>query len=59
MKSLVCDDLLSQKRIEEQGIFNYSEIALLKKQLFSNNPGDVAARVWAIVVFQWWWKKNI
>lgn len=57
MKSLITDDLLSQKRIEEQGIFSYPEVARLKRQLFSSNPGDVHARIWGLVVFQWWWKK--
>jgi asparagine synthase (glutamine-hydrolysing) len=57
MKTLIVDDLLSQKRIEEQGIFNYHEIDKLKRQLFSSNPGDVHARIWGLIVFQWWWKK--
>ncbi|MFZ2907107.1 MAG: asparagine synthase (glutamine-hydrolyzing) [Cyclobacteriaceae bacterium] len=59
MKSLINDDLLSKKLIEEQGIFNYPEIEKLKKQLFSSNPGDVHARIWGLLVFQWWWKKYI
>jgi asparagine synthase (glutamine-hydrolysing) len=58
MKSLIVDDLLSKKLIEEQGIFEYTEIGKLKKQLFSSNPGDIHARIWGLVVFQWWWKKN-
>lgn len=57
MKSLITDDLLSEKNITEQGIFNYSEIEKLKKQLFSSNPQDVHARIWALIVFQWWWRK--
>lgn len=57
LKSLIQDDLLSEKTINEQGVFNYQEIQKLKTQLFSNNPGDVHARIWALVVFQWWWKK--
>jgi asparagine synthase (glutamine-hydrolysing) len=57
MKSLIVDDLLSKKRIEEQGIFDYPEIEKLTRQLFSSSPGDVHARIWALVVFQWWWKK--
>jgi asparagine synthase (glutamine-hydrolysing) len=56
MKSLIMDDLLSKKIIEEQGIFNYIEIEKLKKQLFSSNPGDIHARIWGLIVFQWWWK---
>lgn len=57
MRSLIADDLLSKKFIEEQGVFNYAEIEKLKKQLFSANPADVHARIWGLVVFQWWWKK--
>ena len=57
MKSIINDDLLSKKRIEDQGIFHYPEIEKLKKQLFSHNPGDIHARIWALIVFQTWWKK--
>ncbi len=59
MKSLILDDLLSEKLIKEQGIFNYPEIHKLKKQLFTYSPGDVHARIWALVVFQFWWKKHL
>lgn len=57
MKSLILDDLLSRKTIEEQNVFNYEEIEKLTKQLFSNNPGDVHARIWALIVFQWWFRR--
>jgi asparagine synthase (glutamine-hydrolysing) len=57
MRSMITDDLLSQKRIEQQGIFNYQEIDKLKQQLFSSSPGDVHARIWGLIVFQWWFKK--
>lgn len=57
MKSMILDDLLSQKRIEEQGVFHYPEVEKLKQQLFSSNPGDVHARIWGLVVFQWWFRK--
>jgi asparagine synthase (glutamine-hydrolysing) len=57
MRSLISEDLLSEKTIEEQGIFDYSEIQKLKQKLFSSNPGDVHARVWGLIVFQWWFKK--
>jgi asparagine synthase (glutamine-hydrolysing) len=57
MKSLIKDDLLSEKFIREQNIFDYKAINRLKRKLFSLNPGDVHARIWALVVFQWWWKK--
>lgn len=57
MKSLIRDDLLSEKQIADQGIFHYPEIEKMKRQLFSSNPGDVHARIWGLIVFQWWWKK--
>ncbi len=59
MRSLIENDLLSKNNIEAQGIFNYNSIEKLKKQLFSNNPGDVHARIWGLIVFQWWYKKTI
>lgn len=59
MKSLIEEDLLSEKFILEQNIFDYPSIARLKKQLFSSNPGDIHARIWALLVFQWWWKKYV
>jgi asparagine synthase (glutamine-hydrolysing) len=59
MKSLIMDDLLSKKFVEEQEVFNYNEVEKLKKQLFSSSPGDVHARIWGLLVFQWWWKKYI
>lgn len=59
LKSMIVDDLLSQKKIEEQGVFYYPAIDKLKQQLFSSNPGDVHARIWGLIVFQWWFKKYI
>jgi asparagine synthase (glutamine-hydrolysing) len=57
LRPLIEDDLLSDAFIEAQGIFDVSAIQNLKKQLFSSSPGDVHARIWALIVFQWWWKK--
>jgi asparagine synthase (glutamine-hydrolysing) len=59
MKSMIFDDLLSQKNIEDQGIFYFPEISKLKHQLFSRNPADVHARIWALVVFQTWHRKYV
>ncbi len=56
MKSLITDDLLSEKFISEQKIFNYNSVNKLKQQLFSSNPGDAHAQVWGLLVFQWWWR---
>lgn len=57
LKSLITDDLLSEQNIKEQGIFNYNEIKSLLNQLFSSSPGDAVARVWGLIVFQYWYKK--
>ncbi|MFC6998572.1 asparagine synthase (glutamine-hydrolyzing) [Rufibacter roseus] len=57
LKPMIVDDLLSDSFIEVQGIFDVKEIQRLKAQLFSQNPGDIHARIWALVVFQHWWKK--
>ncbi|MEQ9591070.1 MAG: asparagine synthase-related protein, partial [Cyclobacteriaceae bacterium] len=59
MKSMITEDLLSKSFVEEQSIFDYRAIEKLKTQLFSSNPGDIHARIWGLIVFQWWWKKNV
>ena len=57
LKSFVFDEMLNEEFVKTQGLFNYDEILLLKQKLLSNNPGDVSARLWGLVVFQYWWKK--
>lgn len=59
LKSTITNDLLNDQFVEEQGIFNVEEIRSLKRQLFSSSPGDVHATIWALVVFQWWWKNYV
>ena len=48
---------LNREFIEEQKIFNWNYISDLTKKLYSNNPEDSAASIWAFIVFQHWWKK--
>ena len=56
-------DLLDQYTepgyIQRQGVFNAAEIQLLVNKLHSKGPGDSPARLWAVLVFQHWWKKYI
>lgn len=54
---LIESDLLSDDFIETQGLFNVKGIRSLKTRLHSGHPGDAAARIWGLVVFQNWWKK--
>ncbi|HOE03814.1 MAG TPA: asparagine synthase (glutamine-hydrolyzing) [Bacteroidales bacterium] len=51
------NDLLGPRFIGEQNIFNYPYIQELKSKLKSNNPGDAQLHIWALMVFQKWWKK--
>lgn len=59
LKSLIEEDLLQKDFIAQQGIFNFSEIEKLLKQLNSGSPGEAPARIWGLIVFQYWWKKNM
>jgi asparagine synthase (glutamine-hydrolysing) len=57
LKSMITNDLLSDEFIKQQGIFNLKTIQELKLQLFSSSPNNAVERVWALIVFQYWWKK--
>lgn len=56
---LINDDLLEKTFVAQQGIFNVETIENLKLKLKSNNPEDSHATIWALIVFQYWWKKYI
>ncbi|TAH39086.1 MAG: asparagine synthase (glutamine-hydrolyzing) [Bacteroidetes bacterium] len=57
LRSLIDDGYLGKEFVEEQNIFQYDKIQSLKQKLFGSNPGDAAAQIWALIVFQHWWKK--
>ncbi len=57
LRNLIENDLLSEDFIIEQNIFNPKVINNLKKKLFSSNPEDSPANIWALIVFQNCWKK--
>lgn len=59
LNSLITDDLLSKKLIDEQQLFNWSAIQALLNKLHSNDPGDSATHIWNLIVFQTWWKRYI
>lgn len=44
--------------LADQGIFDHQEVNGLKGKLFSMNPGDSPAKVWALYIFQKWHKKH-
>lgn len=51
------ESLLSPQFIEQQGIFNNETVEQLQKQATSSTPGDAPAQIWALIVFQSWWKR--
>jgi len=59
LHDLVFNDLLSQEFLQEQNLFNVSYVSQLKNKLKSKNPADVQANIWALVVFNQWWKRYI
>ncbi|HOY49749.1 MAG TPA: asparagine synthase (glutamine-hydrolyzing) [Flavobacteriales bacterium] len=59
LNSCIFGELLSPQVLKEQGLFHLSAIEKLKKQLHSSDPGDSAAKIWALIVFQSWWKKRM
>ncbi len=59
LRGMISDDLLNDDFVREQGVFNVNETRSLKEKLFSRDPGETHARVWGLIVFQYWWKKYI
>ncbi|PIB36796.1 asparagine synthase (glutamine-hydrolyzing) [Reichenbachiella sp. 5M10] len=49
--------LFDRDRIEAQGMFEWKELTQLRTQLYSSNPGDSHAQVWALYIFQNWYEK--
>jgi asparagine synthase (glutamine-hydrolysing) len=59
MKPMIQEYLLDEAFIKEQGLFNYAELKILFNTLLSSNPGESHARIWGLLVFQYWYKKYI
>ncbi|MBR9999686.1 MAG: asparagine synthase (glutamine-hydrolyzing) [Cyclobacteriaceae bacterium] len=57
LKNTIRQDLLSPDFVREQGIFDPGAVSRLTSKLFSSDPGDSHAHIWALIVFQSWWKK--
>jgi asparagine synthase (glutamine-hydrolysing) len=57
LHTYIFDDLLNEKFVKEQGIFNTGYISCMKKQLYSNAPGHIVEQLWVLIVFQHWYKK--
>ncbi|MBK6266730.1 asparagine synthase (glutamine-hydrolyzing) [Marivirga sp. S37H4] len=55
LKGDINNKWLSQDFIESQAIFDVEGVEKLKRKLFSSDPGDSHAHVWALICFQEWW----
>lgn len=58
LNNFINQEILAPDFIKEQNIFSLYEIQKLKNRLNSSNPGDAAAQMWALIVFQYWYNKN-
>ena len=58
LKSKINSDWLSEKNNSVKEIFNYDYLKQIKNNVFSENPGDSSATVWAMIVLQEWMKNN-
>lgn len=59
LHDLIHHDLLSPSFIKEQNLFKLPYIEQLLDQLKSASPGDAPANIWALLVFNQWWKRYI
>lgn len=57
LNSFIFDDLLNEKFVKEQGLFDYSFISKMKKQLNSTASSNIVEQLWVLIVFQHWYKK--
>jgi asparagine synthase (glutamine-hydrolysing) len=58
-RSRIEKEYLSDDFISQQDLFDLESIRLIKSKLFSSDPGDSVATVWALIVFQHWWKRTM
>jgi asparagine synthase (glutamine-hydrolysing) len=54
LKNKLENDWLNSDKLIAEGFLTTEEIKNIKNQLFSDSPGDSAARLWAIIIFESW-----
>ncbi|MBA3665105.1 MAG: asparagine synthase (glutamine-hydrolyzing) [Bacteroidetes bacterium] len=54
LQSTVMNDWLSEEKIKEEKLLNYSYIQKLNTEMCSSSPEDSASKLWAIIVFESW-----
>ncbi len=58
LREMIEAEFNNKSFMEGQGLFDLKGIAGLKKRLFSPDPGDTPATVWAFLVFQNWYRNH-
>jgi asparagine synthase (glutamine-hydrolysing) len=48
------NEWLNAEKITQQGLLNTQQVMALQDKLFSTNPEDSAAKVWAVIIFEAW-----
>jgi asparagine synthase (glutamine-hydrolysing) len=59
LRGLIENDLLSDEFIKSQNLFNLHYVQQLKNKLYSIDSEDSQSNIWALLVFNSWWKKYI
>ncbi|MGZ4042753.1 MAG: asparagine synthase-related protein, partial [Bacteroidia bacterium] len=54
LNSKVMNEWLNEEKIRDEKFLNFAYIKKLNAELCSNNPGDSAAKLWAIIAFESW-----
>lgn len=55
--SMIHHDLLDDQFVASQQLFDLQAVKRLKQLIMSGSPSEAQARVWGLIVFQYWWKK--
>ncbi len=56
LKKEITENLLHEDYLQEQRIFNPTSVQNLVNKLYSKNPGDSPATIWALIIFQKWYR---
>ena len=59
LNGTINNELLNERLITDQGVFDKATVSNLKHKLHSRDPGDSPARIWGLLVFQKWWQKYL
>ncbi len=59
LKELIHHQLLSESFVKKQNLFNPKAVSELKNKLESSFPGDSPTTIFALLIFNNWWKKHL